>query len=115
MIYHIAKLEDFSLSTSQGSYFPGQFLQDGFIHCSTKNQVLAVANTWFLHSENLVLLEIDEQMLNNDVKLENLEGGQEMYPHIYGEISLAAIPRYSFLTPQSSGFSFPTEWIEIEH
>jgi uncharacterized protein (DUF952 family) len=114
MIYHIAKVGEFSLSTSRGSYYPGQFPQDGFIHCSTKNQVLSVANTWFLHAENLVLLEIDEQMLNIEVKYENLEGGQEMYPHIYGEIALSAIPRYSFFTPQSSGFSFPTKWIEVE-
>ena len=115
MIYHIAKLEDFSLSMDRGSYFPGQFLQDGFIHCSTRNQVLAVANTWFLQSKNLILIEIDEQLLNVEVKYENLEGGQELYPHIYGEISLSAIPRYSFLIPQSSGFPFPTEWIEIKY
>jgi uncharacterized protein (DUF952 family) len=114
MIYHIAKLEDFALSMSRGSYFPGHFLQDGFIHCSTKNQVLTVANTWFLDSTNLVLLEIDDQMLHADVKFENLEGGKELYPHIYGEILLSAISRYSFFTPQSSGFSFPSEWIDVE-
>ena len=115
MIYHIARLEDFALSMSRGGYFPGQFLQDGFIHCSTKNQVLIVANTWFLDSPNLVLLEIDEQILQADVKFENLEGGKEFYPHVYGEIPLSAISRYSFFTPLSSGFSFPSEWINVEH
>lgn len=115
MIYHIAKSEDFSFAKSRGSYFPGPFLKDGFIHCSTRNQVLSVANTWFLHTDNLVLVEINEQMLNVDVIYENLEGGQELYPHIYGEISLSAIPRYSVFIPQSTGYSFPSEWIEIEH
>jgi uncharacterized protein (DUF952 family) len=114
MIYHIAKFKDFSLSKSRGSYFPGQYLLDGFIHCSTKKQVLSVANTWFLKSVDLVLLEIDEQILNVTVKYENLEGGLELYPHVYGEIPISAISRYSSFVANSSGFSFPTEWIKTK-
>jgi uncharacterized protein (DUF952 family) len=114
MIYHIAHLEDFSLSRIRGNYFPGQFQQDGFIHCSTKNQVVSVANTWFLHSNDLVLLEINEQLLNVTVIYENLESGPELYPHVYGEIPISAISRYAYFMPQSTGFSFPSEWIEVE-
>ncbi len=114
MIYHISTIEDFSRSKSRGRYFPLQFQQDGFIHCSTKNQVLSVANKWFLQSAGLVLLEIDEKLLKVKIKYENLEGGQEMYPHIYGEIPFMAISRYSSFIPQSTGFSFPSEWSELE-
>lgn len=114
MIYHIAKFEEFCHSKNRGNYFPIQFPQDGFIHCSTKNQVLTVANNWFLNSTDLVLLEIDEQMLKVEVKYENLEGGQDLYPHVYGEIPISAISRYSYFVSQLSGFSFPSEWIEVE-
>ncbi len=114
MIYHIAKLEEFYNSKNRGSYFPIQFHQDGFIHCSTKNQVVTVANNWFKTSTDLVLLEIDQNKLMADVKYENLEGGQEFYPHVYGVIPFSAISRYSYFVPQSSGFSFPSEWIEVE-
>jgi uncharacterized protein (DUF952 family) len=113
MIYHIAHLEDLSLSRIRGSYFPSQYPQDGFVHCSTKNQVVSVANIWFLLSNDLVLFEIDEQLLNITLKYENLEGGLELYPHVYGEIPFSAIPRYAYFIPQSTGFSFPSEWIEI--
>lgn len=112
MIYHIAKLDEFFLSKSRGSYFPAQFLQDDFIHFSSKNQVVTVANNWFLNSTDLVLLEIDDQKLISEVKYENLEGGLDLYPHVYSEIPFSAIIRYAFFVSQSSGFSFPTEWIE---
>jgi uncharacterized protein (DUF952 family) len=112
MLYHIARLEEFRVLKSRGSYIPTQFPQDGFIHCSTKEQVVPVANNWFKNSADLVLLEIDEQKLMAEVKYENLEGGQDMYPHIYGEIQFSAITRYAFFVPHSSGFSFPTEWID---
>ena len=114
MIYHIAKYEDFMLSKSGGSYFPNQYLLDGFIHCSTKEQVLSVANTWFLKSNNLVILEIDEQKLNVTINYENMEGGLDLYPHVYGEIPMSAISHYSYFVAKSLGFSFPTEWIETE-
>lgn len=114
MIYHIAKLKEFELSKGQGIYFPAQFLQDGFIHCSTKNQVVAVANYWFLNSTDLVLLEIDEHLLKAEVNYENLEGGQDLFPHVYGEIPLSVISRYSYFVPNLSGYSFPTDWIEVE-
>ena len=112
MIYHIARLVEFRDLKSRGSYFPTQFPQDGFIHCSTKDQVVPVANNWFKNSADLVLLEIDEHKLMVEEKYENLEGGQDIYPHIYGEIPLSAITRFAFFVSQSSGFSFPTEWIE---
>lgn len=111
MIYHIAHLEDFNFSKIRGIYFPAQFPQDGFIHCSTKNQVITVANKYFLNSNHLILLEIDENKLTVEVKYENLEGGQDLYPHIYGEIPFSAISQYSYFNPQPSGFTFPTDWI----
>jgi len=114
MIYHIAKFEQFNISKDRGIYFPAQFPQDGFIHCSNKNQVVTVANNWFRNSTDLVLLEIDDKKLKIEVKFENLEGGQELYPHIYDEIPFLAISRYAYFVPQSSGYSFPTEWIDVE-
>jgi uncharacterized protein (DUF952 family) len=40
---------------------------------------------------DLVLLEIDRTALSCDVIDENLEGGVELFPHIYGRLPMSAV------------------------
>jgi uncharacterized protein (DUF952 family)/flavin reductase (DIM6/NTAB) family NADH-FMN oxidoreductase RutF len=89
-IFHIVKNEDWAKRVN--GVFQGESLKSqGFIHCCTKDQIDAVLNQWFSGHTDLVLVEIDPDLLLADVKFENLEGGQELFPHVYGSINLDAV------------------------
>ena len=50
-----------------------------------------MANRYYLGQDELVLLEIDPAMLTCDVIDENLLGGDERFPHVYGQLPMAAV------------------------
>ncbi|MDQ4069237.1 MAG: DUF952 domain-containing protein [Actinomycetota bacterium] len=64
----------------------------GFIHCSFRRQVERIGS--FLYagvSEPVVVLEIDRHRLSVPLRVENLEGGSELFPHIYGPLVIEAV------------------------
>ena len=56
----------------------------GFIHCSTPEQVVPVAIFIARDWDDVVLLWIDEEKVISSIVYENLEGGDKLFPHIYG-------------------------------
>jgi uncharacterized protein (DUF952 family) len=72
---------------------PLAFEADGFIHCSYAHQLAQVAEHHFRGGTDLVVLEIDPTALSCTVIDENLEGGGELFPHIYGRLPMAAVVR----------------------
>lgn len=103
MIYHITTEQDWNSAQKNGSYSADSLQSEGFIHCSTAAQVQATANRFYHGSKGLVLLHIDTNVLRTPVRFENLEGGVELFPHVYGAISLDAISGVSCLDPQTDG------------
>lgn len=93
IIYHFTERETLEQARSQGHYKPRPFEKDGFIHCSTREQVLHVANFIAPKDGDLVLLEIDTEKVTPRIVYENLESGERLFPHIYGALDLAAILR----------------------
>jgi len=91
VLFHIATDVDVERAKHTGTYVPGAFTHDGFIHCSYAEQVIQVANRLFAGRKDLVLLEIDPQRLSCPVVDENLEGGMELFPHIYGHLPMNAV------------------------
>lgn len=90
-IYHIAEKSIWNEALTIGIYTPGAYQQDGFIHCSLENQVLAVANRYYQQSNDLVLLKIDSDRIEVPLVFENLEGKEELFPHLYGPLPLNAV------------------------
>ena len=64
---------------------------EGFIHCSTSDQLAAVANRKFREKEDLLVLTIDSSRVRPEIRYENLEGGEEQFPHIYGPLNVDAV------------------------
>jgi uncharacterized protein (DUF952 family) len=84
------------------------FPVDGFIHCSTRDQVIQVANARFRGDSGLVLLHVDTDKVRHKIVYENLEGGQQLFPHIYGELNVDAVVRVAPFEPGADGsFSLP--------
>jgi len=88
-IFHIAANDEWARSSS--SYVPKRFVTDGFIHCSTAGQLDDVANRLFRGRSDLRLLTIDPGQVDSEIRYENLEGGETLYPHIYGPINVDAV------------------------
>lgn len=102
IIFHIAPREAFA--ATQASYSPPAFKTEGFVHCSTAQQVIKVADARFRGQTGLVLLCIDTEKVNAEIRYENLEGGQELFPHIYGEINTDAVVQVVEFEPGTDGY-----------
>jgi len=107
-IYHIAPAAHIERAARAGQYVPDAFATDGFIHCSRAHQVKRVADAYFAGQRNLVLLEIDPSKLTCPVVDENLTGGADLYPHIYGPLPMTAVISVRELLSDAQGsFSLP--------
>ena len=82
---------------------PDGFDADGFVHCSYARQVASVAEAGFHGRSELVLLEIDREAVSCEVRDENLKGGVELFPHVYGPIPMSALVRIHHLPCRSDG------------
>ena len=103
IIFHIAERAAWNQSKMNKSYRPDMFAVEGFIHCSTAAQVLQVANTRFRGRRDLLLLSIDTDRVDAEIRYENLEGGEQLFPHIYGELTQDAVIRVAEFEPGSDG------------
>ncbi|KAI9132678.1 DUF952 domain-containing protein [Acaryochloris sp. CCMEE 5410] len=109
MIFHIAQETDWTAAQSSGAYKASSLAMEGFIHCSDQHQVLEVAHRLFQNRQDLVLLAINPQRLEAELRYENCEGGEEQYPHVYGSIPLAAVQTVFPFKPDAAGtFALPT-------
>ena len=107
-LFHITSERELRLAETDGEYRPSAFAREGFIHCSYASQVEGVANRIFRGVTGLVLLEIDAGRLTAKVVEENLEGGSEQFPHIYGPLPLSAVARtHAFPCRDDGRFDLP--------
>lgn len=104
MIYHIAEKTDWARALSSREYKSASLGKRGFIHCSTRDQLVRVANNVFKGKNDLLLLCIEEEKLNVPVRYENLEGGNELFPHVYGPFPLEAISEVLPFEPKPDGY-----------
>jgi len=108
-IYHITEESTWKEANESGVYLPSGFDKDGFIHCSTEDQVLPVAENFYRSKNGLVLLKIDPSRLTSPLVFENLEGNAELFPHLYGSLPVAAVVEsLPFIRGQDGRFRFPS-------
>jgi len=96
VVYHAALPHEWVDAQATGEYTMSTrgltLEQEGFIHCSTREQVEGVANRFYGDLEELSLLTIDLDRVESDVRWEPpAPGADELYPHIYGPLPVAAV------------------------
>ncbi len=101
-IYHITPLKDWEKAIEDGSYSADTLAVEGFIHASTKEQVLDTANYLFAGISGLVLLKIDTNKVAVEIKYEAVPNGLK-FPHIYGPLNLDAVCRVDSFLPDADG------------
>ena len=91
MIYHITTIADWK-AVKNKEYKPPSLANEGFIHCSTLDQIIDTANLYFKGKKDLLILCIDEKKLQNELKYEapltskSSVRSKQLFPHIYGAI-----------------------------
>lgn len=101
-IYHITALKDWEKAIEDGSYSADTLAVEGFIHASTKAQVLDTANYLFVGKPGLVLLKIDSNKVAAEIKYEVAPNGLK-FPHIYGSLNLEAVCKVINFSPDADG------------
>jgi uncharacterized protein (DUF952 family) len=110
LIYHITRKTDWDAALSVGRYAADRLRTEGFIHCSTVEQVLATANRLFRGKTGLALLCIEADKVGAEIRHENLEGGTSLFPHVYGALEIASIAAVHDFPPQADGsFVLPAD------
>lgn len=77
-------------------------LADGYIHLSTATQLQETLDKHFAGQSGLWLAAVDLEALGDAVKWEESRGGQ-LFPHIHGDLPLAAVTAYSELYYEADG------------
>lgn len=111
-IYHCSLVSDWQVAQLAGEYTissRGRTLADeGFVHASYAEQVPGVLQRFYADlTDPLCLLRIDPGLLQAPVVAENLMGGDELFPHIYGPIPVAAVVGVEALTRTDDGWNWP--------
>ena len=117
MIYHITSSKAWEAAQANGEYRADSLTTEGFIHCSTLEQVLPVAHLYYKGQRGLIVLGIEPTLLSSDLKWEPPSGGNpppgvpvgEMFPHVYGPINVNAVIKVADINPNEDGtFTLPT-------
>lgn len=88
-IYHITRHQVWEEAQMTGSYCADTLLTEGFIHCSTRTQVLKTADRFFQNQTDLIILYIHVDKVESEVKYELADN--ELFPHIYGALNIDAV------------------------
>jgi len=89
-------------AAKDGTYRPASLDSEGFIHCSSPDQVIEVADYVFRGQRGLVLLVIDPDRVKSPIRSEDAGNGQR-YPHIYGPLDASAVLAVEAFEPGASG------------
>jgi len=95
-IFHLAVPDDWAAAFGVGEYTMstrGVTLdQEGFIHCSTREQMQDTANRFYGDLDQLVVLTIDPLLVPSPIVFEPPAPGLDvLFPHIYGPLPIAAV------------------------
>jgi len=96
MILHIVARADWESALARGIYAPPSLDAEGFIHFSTKPQILHTANRFYRGKTGLVILCIDESRLEAAPRYEPPDSAlgettADLFPHLYRPLNLDAV------------------------
>ncbi len=91
-IFHVTTADQWDAAVAAGEYrqstLDRTLDEEGFIHCSTAEQVPGTLRRFYQGIDDLVRLEIDPGRVGAEVRY---EGDPEAFPHIYGPLPVDAV------------------------
>jgi glutathione S-transferase len=94
-IFHLTTADQWASAKDTGLYTVstrGRTLgQEGYIHCSFRDQVDGVRQRSYSDLDDVLLLVIETDLLASPWQAEQLPNADATYPHIYGPLNLDAV------------------------
>lgn len=88
-LFHLAEPRAWAAAIDE--YAPASLETEGFIHCSTGEQLARTAREIYADRNDLVLLKIDPDLISSDVMYEDLYASGEEFPHVYEPLPTRAV------------------------
>jgi len=101
-IVHLCRSEDWRAALDKGCYQADSLAEVGFIHCSRPEQVVGVANRYYQGRTDLLLLWIDPNQLQAELRWEAADN--DTFPHLYGALNLEAVRAVEGFPLDSDGY-----------
>lgn len=89
-IYHICTEDAWNAQSNSDAYIHPSIREEGFIHCSEKQQIEGVLERYFTDQRNLIVLTIDTSKVDVRIQYDKAPNGED-FPHIYGQLNKDAI------------------------
>ena len=110
IIYHITSRAEWQAAQKEGLYTSPSLAVEGFIHCSTQKQVITVAESYYKGKTDLLLLCKNQDLIKAQVRYDDSHNNGELFPHIYGPLTLNSVVKVVNLPPRPDGlFDWPKD------
>lgn len=92
-IFHIVTKDEWAKYVGQNKLKPASLASEGFIHCSTSQQVPKTLERFFAQEPDVFVLELDEKIIADNLVFEDTLGHSERFPHLHAPLPRRAILR----------------------
>jgi uncharacterized protein (DUF952 family) len=106
VLVHLCTADEWQTTQRCGARRPESLKSVGFVHLSTPEQVHLPANRLYAGRADLMLLRIDAARLTSPVRWESgvpADPDGMVFPHLYGELPLAAVIHVTTYRPGHDG------------
>jgi uncharacterized protein (DUF952 family) len=90
-IFHITTRDQWETALIKGVYMAATQAEEGFMHCSTADQVAGVLERYYAGRSGLVKLKIDPDKLSCPLIYELATSVNQLFPHLYGPLNVNAV------------------------
>lgn len=97
-ILHIATPDEWAAAQQSGTIRPPSLDTEGFVHCSTREQLDTTLARHFRGAGPLLALVLDASVVEPHLRWEESHPG-ERFPHVYAPIPASAVIEVEEVTP----------------
>lgn len=91
-IYKLILSDEWKEAKKEGIYKGSALDQaDGYMHCSTADQIQGTLEKFFEGRTDVILLSIDTNKINQHLKWEKSPRSGRVFPHLYSSLPLNAV------------------------
>jgi len=102
-LFHLVEPAEWSAASAVGVYRPASLSAEGFVHFSFADQVSGTANLLYRDRAQLVVVEIESDLVDAELRIEDSSSSGTEFPHVYGPIPTAAMVALHPLHRDASG------------
>src|SRR3546814_20515103 len=105
-VFHITTAEGWARAQSAGEVAPASLADEGFVHCSTDDQLTGTIERHFPGATDLVVLRLRRDLLDPEPRWE--DSGHGTSPHLYRPLTPAEVAQPTPLPPHPPPHPPPT-------